>query len=128
MKRLLVVSLVAALPTVACLASPPAPAFQITLRLSPTPALIGPTRLIIDVVGAGGDPVTNAAVSVEGLPEEHAGRTATMEMATEEGAGRYVVPGLDLDVGGPWTIAVTVTDSAGVSTTRSFPISVYGGS
>ncbi len=128
MKRLLVLSLVAALPAAACLAPPPAPAFQVTLRLSPTPALIGPTRLIIDVATVGGNPVTNASVSVEGLPEEHAGRTTTIGMATEEGAGRYVVPALELDVGGPWTIAVTVTDSAGVSLTRSFPISVYGGS
>ena len=128
MKHLLVVSLVAALLTAGCLASPPAPAFQITLRLSPTPALIGLNRLIIDVADVAGTPVTNAAVSVEGLPEEHADRTATMEMATEEGAGRYVVPALELDVGGPWTIAVTVIDSAGVSTTRSFPIAVYGGS
>ncbi len=128
MKRLLVVSLVAALTTSACLASPPAPPFQVTLRLSPTPALTGPTRLIIDVAGVGGNPVTNAAVSVEGLPEEHAGRAATMGMATEEGAGRYVVPDLELDIRGPWTIAVTVTDSTGVSMTRSFPISVYGGS
>ena len=126
MKRLLVISLVAALPAAACLAPPPTPAFQVTLRLSPTPALIGPTRLIIDVAMVGGNPVTNASVSVEGLPEEHAGRTATMGMATEEGAGRYVVPALELDVRGPWTIAVTVTDSAGVSLTRSFPISVYG--
>ena len=74
MKRLFVVSLVATLPAAACVAPPPTPAFQVTLRLSPTPALIGPTRLIIDVA------------------------------------------------------SITVTDNAGVSLTRSFPISVYGGS
>jgi hypothetical protein len=128
MKRLLVVLSAAAPLMAGCFGSPPAPAFQVTLRLSPTPALIGPTRLIIDVADAVGDPVTNAAVSVEGLPEEPTRTRATTGMATEEGAGRYVVPGFDLDVGGPWTIAVTVSDGTGVSITRAFPISVFGGS
>ncbi len=128
MKRLLIVLSVAALPMIGCLGTPPEPTFQVTLRLSPTPPLIGPTRLIIDVADVGGAAVTNAAVSVEGLPEERTAGTATMGMATEEAAGRYVVPGFDLDVGGPWMIAVTVTASTGVSITRAFPISVYGGS
>ena len=128
MKRLLVVVLAVALPMTGCRAAPPAPAFQITLRLSPTPALIGPTRFIIDVVDTGGDPVTDAAVSVEGNPDERTDRTATTGTAIEERAGRYVVPAFDLEFGGPWTIAVTVTDSSGASTTRAFPISVYGGS
>ena len=39
MKRLLVVLLVAALPMTGCVASPPEPTFQVTLRLSPTPPL-----------------------------------------------------------------------------------------
>ena len=127
MKRLLVVLSVAVLSMIGCLGSPPEPAFQVTLRLSPTPPLIGPTRLIVDVADVGGHAVTNAAVSVEGLPEELTGRGATMAMATEEAAGRYVVPGFDLDVGGPWMMAVTVTASTGLSITRAFPISVYGG-
>ena len=127
MKRLLVVLLVAALPMTGCIASPPEPTFQVTLRLSPTPPLIGPTRVIIDVADVGGASVTNVAVSVEGLPEERTGRRATVGMARQEGTGRFVVPGFDLDVGGPWTITATVTDSTGVSITRDFPISVYGG-
>ncbi len=127
MKPVLVVSLAVTLLMIGCLADQPEPAFGVALRLSPTPPLIGPTRLLIDVVNAQGDPVTNAAVSVEGLPEERTDRTATMGTAVEEGAGRYVVPALELDMGGAWTIAVTVTDSAGASITRSFPISVYGG-
>ena len=101
MKRLLVVLSVAALPMIGCLGSPPEPAFQVTLRLSPTPPLIGPTRLIIDVVDVGGRAVSNAAVTVEGRPEERTGRAPTRGMATQEAAGRYVVPGFDLDVGGP---------------------------
>ena len=128
MKRLLVVLSVAALPMIGCLGSPPEPAFQVTLRLSPTPPLIGPTRLIIDVADVGGRAVSNAAVTVEGRPEERTGRAPTRGMATQEAAGRYVVPCFELDVGGPWMIAVTVTASTGVSITRAFPISVYGGS
>ena len=128
MKRLLVVLSVAALPMIGCLGSPPESAFQVNLRLSPTPPLMGPTRLIIEVAGPGGGAVTNADVSVEGLPEGRTDRGATVGVATEEAAGRYVVPGFDLDVGGPWMIAVTVTDSTGLSITRAFPISVYGGS
>ena len=128
MKRLLVVLWVGALPMAGCLSSPPAPAFQVTLRVSPTPPLIGPTRLIIDVADVGGGALRNAEVSVEGLPEETTNRRATMGMAMEEGAGRYVVPGFRFERWRPWTIAVTVTDSTGVSITRAFPISVYGGS
>ena len=77
MKKKLVVLLAAILTMAGCLGDLPAPAFQVTLRLSPTPVLIGPTRLIIDVMDAGGDPIENAAVSVEGLPEEPNGRRAT---------------------------------------------------
>ena len=128
MKRLLVVLSVAALPMIGCLGSPPEPAFQVTLRLSPTPPLIGPTRLIIDVADVGGRAVSNAAVTVEARTEELTGRAPTRGIATQEAAGRYVVPGFDLDVGGPWMIAVTVTARTGVSITRAFPISVYGGS
>ena len=128
MKRLLVVLSIATLTITGCLASSPEPAFQVTLRLSPTPPLIGPTRLIIDVANVEGGPVTNVAVSVEGLPEDRTNRSATVEMANEESIGRYVVPDFDLDVGGSWTIAVTVFDSTGLSITRAFPISVYGGS
>ena len=127
MKRLLVALWIAAGPMSGCLASPPVPTLQVTLRLSPTPALIGPTRLIIEVTDVGGDPVAGAAVSVEGLPDRGTDREATTRDAVEEGAGRYVVPGFDLDVGGPWTLIVTVSDSSGASTTRAFPISVYGG-
>jgi hypothetical protein len=126
--RLLVVLWVGAMAMAGCPSPPPTPAFQVTLRLSPTPPLIGPTRLIIEVADVGGGAVRAAEVSVEGLPEEATNRSATMVMAMEENPGRYVVPGFDLNVGGPWMIAVTVTDSTGVSITRAFPISVYGGS
>lgn len=127
MKQALVVLLATTLLMTGCGAEPPEPAFRVTLRLSPTPALIGANRLLIDVVNGRGDPVTNAAVSVEGFPEKRVRRRAAMGTAVEEDAGRYVVPAFELDMGGPWTIAVTVTDSAGISMTRSFPISVYGG-
>ena len=126
LKKPLAVVWAVTLPIGGCSASAPPPTFEVTLRLSPTPALIGPTRLIIDVADVGGDPVTNAVVSVEGLPEERTGRGATMETGVEEAAGRYVVPAFEFDAGGPWTIAITVTDRSGVIMTRTFPISVYG--
>ena len=113
MKRLLVALWIAAGPMSGCLASPPVPTLQVTLRLSPTPALIGPTRLIIEVTDVGGDPVAGAAVSVEGLPDRGTEREATTRDAVEEGAGRYVVPGFDLDVGGPWTLMVTTSSPNG---------------
>lgn len=125
-KHLLVALWVVAGPMTGCLASPPAPTLQVTLRLSPTPALVGPTRLIIEVTDVGGDPVAGAAVSVEGLPDQDTDREATTSDAVEEGTGRYVVPGFDLDVGGQWTLTVKVSESGGPSTTRAFPISVYG--
>ncbi len=128
MKHMVVVMLATTLLVTGCLPDPPEPAFQVTLRLSPTPALIGPTRLIVDVADVAGDPVAGLAVSIEGLPEQSTDRTATTSDAVEEGAGRYVVAGFDLEVGGPWTLTVTVSDSSGTSTTRAFPISVYGGS
>ncbi len=127
MKHMLVVMLATTLLVTGCVPNPPESAFQVTLRLSPTPALIGPTRLIIDVADVEGDPVAGLAVLIEGLPAQSTDRTAITGYAVDEGAGRYVVPGFDLDVGGPWTLTVTVSDSSGTSTTRAFPISVYGG-
>ncbi len=109
-----------------CLAPPPA--FEVTLRLSPTPPLIGPTRLLVDVANSGGSPVSGASVSVSAVPDDLPGRTAIVSIAVDEGAGRYVVPGFDLDLGGPWTVTVTVSDSTGASITRAFPTHVYGGS
>jgi hypothetical protein len=109
-----------------CVASPPP--FEVTLRLSPTPPLVGPTRLLVDVTDPAGDAVADASVFVEGLSDELPNGTATRGVAINEGAGRYVVPAFDLDVGGPWTVSVTVSDSTGVSITRAFPIYVYGGS
>ena len=128
MKHMVVVMLATTLLVTGCLPDPPEPAFQVTLRLSPTPALIGPTRLIVDVADVEGDPVAGLAVFIEGLPAQSADRTVVTSDAVDEGAGRYVVPGFDLEVGGPWTLTVTVSDSSGTSTTRAFPISVYGGS
>ena len=116
---------VTALIMTACQASPPA--FEVTLRLSPTPALIGPTRLLIDVTDAEGDAVAGVLVSIEGLADERTDRATTIGIATDEGAGRYVVPAFDFYVGGSWTLAVTVTDSTGASIRRAFPISVFGG-
>jgi len=116
----------AALLVSGCVASPPP--FEVTLRLSPTPPLVGPTRLLIDIANPAGDPVADASVVVEGLSDELPNRTTTLGVAINEGAGRYVVPAFDLDVGGPWTVSVTISDGTGVSITRAFPISVFGGS
>lgn len=124
MKRRRFVWWVGALAVAGCTASPPA--FEVRLRMSPTPALVGPTRLIVDVVDVEGNPVAGLAVSVEGVSDERDRRTTTRSVATDEGSGRYVVPDFDLDVRGAWTISVTVADGSGVSLTRAFPIAVYG--
>jgi hypothetical protein len=116
-----------ALSVVGCLASPPEPQLEVTLLVSPTPALIGPTRLILDVTDVGGDQVPGAVVSIEGIPEEPSARGGRHRIAENQGAGRYVVTDFDLDVGGRWTLAVTVTDSLGNTVTRAFPVSVFGG-
>lgn len=126
-KRLPLLSLIVALAVAGCMASPPPPAFDVTLRLSPTPALIGPTRLILDITDVAGRPTQDAVVSIEGIPERRPGPAARRRIAEDEGAGRYVVSDFDLDVGGPWTLAVTVTDGLGNTVTRAFPISVFGG-
>jgi hypothetical protein len=95
--------------------------------VSPTPALIGPTRLILDVSDSGGGPVPDAVVSIEGIHGEPSARVARHRIAQDEGAGRYVVTDFDLDVGGRWILAVTVTDGLGNTVTRAFPVSVFGG-
>ena len=111
-----------------CVDSPAPPAFALTLRLSPTPALIGPTRVLLDITDIEGRPVPGAEVSIEGTAEERADREARPRIADDEGGGRYVVTDFDLDVGGRWTLAVRVTDGRGDTVTRVFPITVFGGS
>ena len=78
-------------------AGPQAP--TVTLRLSPTPATVGPTRILVDVVDSTGAALAGATVELVGRFED-AGIAGTDAAAVEADPGRYVVDGFDFPEAG----------------------------
>ncbi len=83
--------------------APPGP-FQVDLRVSPTPPIVGPGRVIIQVEGAVPE-AGDAHVTVQGESPIGAGAPRTAEPA---GGGHYVVPDFQFDREGEWTLRATV--------------------
>ena len=78
-----------------------------TVRVSPTPATVGPNRILVDVGDLGGSPqdratVTLVATAPGGVVEPVA------DTAHSEGTGRYVVPAFRFPEAGEWTLTARV--------------------
>lgn len=80
----------------------------VDVGISPTPPLVGPTRLLISLSDSAGAPVEGAEVQVQGNMT-HAGMAPVFGTAQEEGDGMYVIPGFRFTMAGDWILTVRVT-------------------
>jgi hypothetical protein len=80
---------------------------EVDVAVAPTPAVGGPARIVLSVRDSVGAPLEGAEVRVEATME-HAGMTPVFEEARSEGEGRYVIPRLELTMGGDWTLIVRI--------------------
>ena len=80
----------------------------VDVGISPTPPLVGPTRLLISLTDSTGTPVEGAEVQVEGNMT-HAGMAPVFGTAQDEGEGMYVVPGFRFTMAGDWILTVRMT-------------------
>ena len=80
----------------------------VDVGISPTPPLVGPTRLLISLADSAGAGVEGAEVQVEGNMT-HAGMAPVFATAQDEGGGMYVVPGFRFTMAGDWILTVRVT-------------------
>lgn len=101
------------------------PQVSVRLGISPTPPLVGPTRMLVEIQ-EGETPVTDAAVAVEGSMN-HAGMVPVLDSAEALDPGRYVVPDFDFNMPGDWYVEVRVRLQDGRMVTRRFPVRVTGG-
>lgn len=100
------------------------PDLSVRLGVSPTPAIQGPTRLLVEASDGSG-PAPGGRVEVGGTPPGR-GAAASTAVATPEGLGRWVVPAFDFAVPGEWVLEVTLVLDDGRRAVRRFPVRVTG--
>lgn len=101
------------------------PDVAVRLGISPTPPLVGPTRVLVEVRD-GDRPAVDAAVALEGSMN-HAGMVPVLDSAVALDPGQYVVPDFDFTMSGDWTVEVRVRLADGRTLARRFPVRVTGG-
>ncbi len=104
------------------------PAVDVRLGVSPTPATVGPARLVVTV---GDTPDVGGAEEVQLVvtgPRSPGDGTVSGVVVTPEPAagGDYVVPTFEFTTPGEWSVSVLVTFADGRHVERSFPIRVVG--
>lgn len=87
---------------------------RVDIAVTPTPPIVGPNRIIIEIRDSDSQPVEGARVRLEGTME-HAGMVPVRESASEEGNGRYGIPSFDFTMAGDWILRadITLPDGAG---------------
>ena len=85
------------------------PSFNLTLayEVSPLPARVGPTTIILKLTDASGKPVTGARVNLEGNMS-HPGMAPVFAEARETEPGRYRSV-IELSMAGDWYVLAHVT-------------------
>lgn len=101
------------------------PQVAVRLGISPTPPLVGPTRILVEVRDGDG-PAIDAAVVLEGSMN-HAGMGPVVDTAAALDPGQYVVPDFDFTMPGDWIVEVRVRLPDHRSAVRRFPVRVTGG-
>lgn len=82
--------------------------FRVDVAMAPTPPIVGPNRIVLNLLDADGAPVQDAKVELEGTMA-HAGMVPVSRMADPDGAGRYRADDFEFTMGGDWILLVHVT-------------------
>jgi len=82
--------------------------FRVDVAMAPTPPVVGPNRIVLNLTDAGGAPVLDAEVELEGTMA-HAGMVPVIVRTSPDGAGRYRADAFEFTMGGDWILLVHVT-------------------
>ncbi len=101
-------------------------ALDVRVSVAPTPPLVGPALVVVELVGEEGAPVEGARVRVEGTMT-HAGMVPVLAEAEPTGDGRYRVPEFTFTMGGDWILRVHITLADGREGVREREVRVVSG-
>jgi hypothetical protein len=96
------------------------------ISVAPTPPLVGPALVVVELTDTEGDPVEGARVRVEGTMT-HAGMVPVFADAEPTGEGRYRVQEFDFTMGGDWILRVHITLPDGTEGIREREVRVISG-
>ncbi len=96
------------------------PDVGVALAIEPQPPQLGPATLTVRLTGAGGEPLTEAAVELEGNMS-HAGMVPVFADAIEVAPGQYRAD-LEFTMGGDWFILVRAELADGRSLERQIDV------
>lgn len=80
---------------------------EVDVNVAPTPALVGPARVVLAVRDSVGRPLEGARVRIEATMD-HPGMVPVRDSAQDRGEGRYVVPTFEFDMSGDWILFIRV--------------------
>lgn len=119
------VLLLAPLAAAGCAEAPSErPGPTLTIAVSPTPATVGPARILLALSDSIGAPVASALVVVTARPPEEG--AAVVDTAQEEAPGRYVAAEFPFDAPGEWTLKGSARLADGRRAAARHPIRVVG--
>jgi hypothetical protein len=96
------------------------------VSVAPTPPLVGPALVVVELTDAEGEPVDGARVQVEGTMT-HAGMVPVFADAEPTGGGRYRIQEFDFTMGGDWILRVHITLPDGTRGVREREVRVVSG-
>jgi hypothetical protein len=89
-------------------------------EISPEPARVGPTTIILKLADANGKPVSAARIAIE-ADMSHAGMSPVFSEASETEPGRYQAR-LEFQMAGDWVILLHVTLPGGKKLDRQIEV------
>jgi hypothetical protein len=96
---------------------------RIEVATAPTPAIVGPNLLVLEVRDLEDRPVEGARLQVEGTMT-HAGMVPVFADAEETAPGMYRVSSFPFTMGGDWVLLLHLTLPGGETGTLSHPLRV----
>ncbi|TVP77671.1 MAG: hypothetical protein EA352_03240 [Gemmatimonadales bacterium] len=97
---------------------------EVAIQVAPTPPVVGPALVMVDLLDAeGDDPVEGARVRLEGTMT-HAGMVPVHAHAEEREPGHYRVEEFEFTMGGDWILRVHIELKDGAEGVREFDLQV----
>lgn len=96
------------------------------IAVAPTPPLVGPALVVVELTDPTGAPVEGARVRVEGHMT-HAGMIPVIEEAEPTGDGHYRIREFNFTMGGDWLLQAHITLPGGETGMRKREVRVVSG-